>query len=50
MYQVKLFDIYNQDLEKAINTWLKGHQEVNLIDIKFNIDDNGVYALLIYKK
>lgn len=50
MYQVKLFNIQNQDLEEAINTWLKDHQEIDLVDIKYNIDDEGEYALLIYKK
>lgn len=50
MYQVKLFNIQNQDLEETINTWLKDHQGINLMDIKYNIDDNGEYALIIYKE
>ena len=51
MYQVKLFNIQNQDLlEQTINTWLKENKGIELMDIKYNIDDNGEYALLIYKK
>lgn len=50
MYQVKLFNIQNQDLEEAINTWLKDKWSIELIDIKYNIDDDGDYALAIYKK
>ena len=50
MYQVKLFNIQNQDLEKAINTWLKENKVIELMDIKYNIDDDGDYALAIYKK
>jgi len=50
MYQVKLFNIQNQDLEETINTWLKENKGIDLVDIKYNIDDDGDYALLIYKK
>jgi len=51
MYQVKLFNIQNQDLlEQTINTWLKNKWCIELIDIKYNIDDAGDYALIIYKE
>lgn len=50
MYQVKLFASYKQGLEEAINTWLKENKGINLMDIKYTIDDDGDYALLIYKK
>lgn len=51
MYQVKLFNIQNQDLlEQTINEWLKENTGIELMDIKYNIDVNGEYVLLIYKE
>lgn len=49
MYQVKLFNIQNQDLEEAINTWLKENNGIELTDIKYNITSVVGNALVIYK-
>jgi len=48
MFQVKIFDYYRQNLEAEINKWLKENQGIQLVDIKYQIDE-GDFAMIIYK-
>jgi len=47
MFQVKIFDYYRQNLEAEINKWLKENQGIQLVDIKYQIDE-GDFAMIIY--
>jgi hypothetical protein len=60
MIQVKLFDReHEKDLEKEMNHFLKGLEERNLVDIKYDIaamteedEEDQIYcfsAMIIYK-
>ncbi|WHX99664.1 sporulation protein Cse60 [Neobacillus sp. DY30] len=60
MIQVKLFDReHEKDLEKEMNRFLKGIDEKQLMDIKYNVaaitedeEDEQIYcfsAMIIYK-
>jgi hypothetical protein len=60
MIQVKLFDReHEKDLEKEMNTFLKGIDEKKLMDIKYNVaaitedeEEEQIYcfsAMIIYK-
>ncbi|WP_338230815.1 sporulation protein Cse60 [Lactiplantibacillus paraxiangfangensis] len=49
MVQVKYFNYVDQNMENEINNWLKRHQDVLLIDIKFQATTENDYALIIYQ-
>ncbi|WP_026693605.1 sporulation protein Cse60 [Peribacillus kribbensis] len=60
MIQVKLFDYeHEKDLEKGMNSFLKGMKEDQLVDIKYNIaamnedEEEQIYcfsAMVIYRR
>ena len=43
-----MIQVYCND-EKGINKWLREHQDVEVIDIKMSMNNEGEYIMVIYK-
>jgi hypothetical protein len=60
-FYTELYDLYNEDepsiskhVDEEINEWLKEHQNIEIIDVRYQVDFHRTYnesqVLLIYKE
>lgn len=50
MTKVKiLYGSYEEALEDDINKWIADHAGAMVQDVKFSVNDRGMYAMIVYK-